>query len=70
MFVYMLKITTCKRRIYKHGRSNKDDDGKEGKTSWDSFSYAIQMAHNVWSPQMQYKKQTDNTTMASPSDAY
>ena len=22
--------------------------GKEGKTSWDSFSYAIQMAHNVW----------------------
>lgn len=23
--------------------------GKEGKTSWDSFSYAIQMAHNVWS---------------------
>jgi hypothetical protein len=23
--------------------------GKEGKTSWDSFSYAIQMGHNVWS---------------------
>jgi len=22
--------------------------GKEGKTSWDSFSYALQMAHNVW----------------------
>ena len=22
--------------------------GKEGKTSWDSFSYAIQMSHNVW----------------------
>lgn len=22
--------------------------GKEGKTSWDSFSYAIQMAHNIW----------------------
>ena len=22
--------------------------GKEGKTSWDSFSYAIQMGHNVW----------------------
>ena len=23
--------------------------GKEGKTSWDSFSYSIQMGHNVWS---------------------
>ena len=23
--------------------------GKEGKTSWDSVSYAIQMGHNVWS---------------------
>ena len=23
--------------------------GKNGKTSWDSFSYAIQMGHNVWS---------------------
>jgi hypothetical protein len=22
--------------------------GKEGKTSWDSFSYALQMAHNCW----------------------
>jgi hypothetical protein len=22
--------------------------GKEGKTSWDSFSYALQMGHNVW----------------------
>jgi hypothetical protein len=22
--------------------------GKEGKTSWDSFSYTLQMAHNVW----------------------
>jgi hypothetical protein len=22
--------------------------GKEGKTSWDSFSYALQMAHNAW----------------------
>jgi hypothetical protein len=22
--------------------------GKEGRTSWDTFSYAIQMAHNVW----------------------
>jgi hypothetical protein len=22
--------------------------GKEGRTSWDSFSYALQMGHNVW----------------------
>jgi hypothetical protein len=22
--------------------------GKEGRTSWDSFSYAILMAHNIW----------------------
>ena len=33
--------------IYKPGDVNKI--GKEGKTSWDSFSYAIQMGHNVWS---------------------
>jgi hypothetical protein len=33
--------------IYGPGDLNKI--GKEGKTSWDSFSYAIQMAHNVWS---------------------
>jgi len=32
--------------IYKPGDLNKI--GKEGKTSWDSFSYAIQMGHNVW----------------------
>lgn len=32
--------------IYKPGDLNKI--GKEGKTSWDSFSYALQMAHNVW----------------------
>lgn len=31
--------------IYKPGDLNKI--GKEGKTSWDSFSYAIQMGHNV-----------------------
>ena len=31
---------------YKPGDLNKI--GKEGKTSWDSFSYAIQMGHNVW----------------------
>jgi hypothetical protein len=33
--------------IYSPGDLNKI--GKEGKTSWDSFSYAIQMGHNVWS---------------------
>ena len=32
--------------IYKPGDTNKN--GKIGKTSWDSFSYAIQMGHNVW----------------------
>ena len=32
--------------IYKPGDLNKI--GKEGKTSWDSFSYAILMGHNVW----------------------
>ncbi len=32
--------------IYKPGDLNKI--GKEGKTSWDSFSYAIQMGHNVY----------------------
>ena len=32
--------------VYAPGDLNKI--GKEGKTSWDSFSYAIQMAHNVW----------------------
>ena len=33
--------------IYAPGDLNKI--GKEGSTSWDSFSYAIQMGHNVWS---------------------
>jgi hypothetical protein len=33
--------------IYAPGDLNKIN--KEGKTSWDSFSYAIQMGHNVWS---------------------
>jgi hypothetical protein len=33
--------------IYAPGDLNKIH--KEGKTSWDSFSYAIQMGHNVWS---------------------
>lgn len=32
--------------IYKPGDLNKN--GKEGKTSWDSFSYCLQMGHNVW----------------------
>ncbi len=32
--------------IYKPGDLNKN--GKEGKTSWDSFSYALLMGHNVW----------------------
>ena len=32
--------------IYAPGDLNRV--GKEGKTSWDSFSYAILMAHNVW----------------------
>jgi hypothetical protein len=32
--------------IYAPGDLNKI--GKEGKTSWDSFSYALLMGHNVW----------------------
>lgn len=32
--------------IYKPGDLNKI--GKEGKTSWDSFSYTLQMSHNVY----------------------
>lgn len=32
--------------IYKPGDLNKI--GREGRTSWDSFSYALQMGHNVW----------------------
>lgn len=32
--------------VYKPGDLNKI--GKEGRTSWDSFSYAILMGHNVW----------------------
>jgi hypothetical protein len=40
----MLKIRdVC---YYKPGDVNKN--GKEGKTSWDSFSYALLMGHNVW----------------------
>jgi hypothetical protein len=38
----------------KHGNPILDEDGnqiirKRDSTSWDSFSYAIQMGHNVWS---------------------
>ena len=32
--------------VYAPGDKNKI--GKEGKTSWDSFSYALLMSHNVW----------------------
>lgn len=32
--------------IYNPGDLNKI--GKEGRTSWDSFSYTLQMGHNVW----------------------
>lgn len=32
---------------YAAGDLNKN--GKEGRTSWDSFSYGLQMVHNVWS---------------------
>ena len=32
--------------IYRPGDVNKL--GKEGRTSWDSFSYALMMGHNVW----------------------
>lgn len=32
--------------VYKPGDVNKN--GKEGKTSWDSFSYALLMGHNVY----------------------
>ena len=32
--------------IYKPGDLNKN--GKEGNTSWDSFTYALMMGHNVW----------------------
>jgi hypothetical protein len=32
--------------IYRPGDLNKI--GKEGRTSWDSFSYALMMGHNVW----------------------
>jgi len=40
------KLTVQDVCIYNPGDLNKI--GKEGKTSWDSFSYMLQMAHNVW----------------------
>jgi hypothetical protein len=39
----MLMKDVC---VYAPGDLNKI--GKEGRTSWDSFSYALQMGHNVW----------------------
>ena len=39
---WMLKDITC----YNPGDLNKM--GNDPKTSWDSFSYTLQMAHNVW----------------------
>ena len=34
--------------ICKYGPGDLNKIGKEGKTSWDSFSYALLMGHNVW----------------------
>ena len=31
-----------------YGEGDLNKNNKEGKTSWDSFSYTLQMAHNVW----------------------
>jgi hypothetical protein len=31
-----------------YGPNDTNKNGKVGKTSWDSFSYAIMMGHNVW----------------------
>lgn len=52
--------------IYGPGDLNKI--GKEGKTSWDSFSYAIQMGHNVWfhvNAVQEANRQYDNGIMPS-----
>lgn len=52
--------------IYAPGDLNKV--GKEGNTSWDSFSYAIQMGHNVWShlnAVQQANRQYDNNIYPS-----
>jgi hypothetical protein len=34
--------------ICKYGPGDLNKLGKEGRTSWDSFSYALMMGHNVW----------------------
>jgi hypothetical protein len=34
--------------ICKYASGDKNKVGNEGKTSWDSFSYCLLMAHNVW----------------------
>ena len=34
--------------VCKYAKGDLNKIGKEGKTSWDSFSYALQMGHNVW----------------------
>jgi len=34
--------------VCKYGPGDLNKIGKEGRTSWDSFSYALQMGHNVW----------------------
>jgi hypothetical protein len=55
--------------IYKPGDLNKV--GKEGKTSWDSFSYAIQMGHNVWShinAVQEANRQYDNNVLPAMMD--
>lgn len=39
---------TLMRDVCIYGPGDLNKLGKEGATSWDSFSYAIQMAHNVW----------------------
>ena len=59
--------------IYAPGDLNKV--GKEGTTSWDSFSYAIQMGHNVWfhiNAVQEANRQSDNgvyPAMLSLADA-
>jgi hypothetical protein len=39
---------TLMRDVCVYGPGDLNKLGREGTTSWDSFSYAIQMAHNVW----------------------
>ena len=34
--------------ICRYGPGDKNKIGKEGNTSWDTFSYVLQMVHNVW----------------------